>query len=182
MFEIISFEVLPTNDPLTSKLLVATEDMVMYAVNYRSELELPRQGLKADKPMWSLDLREELEEQQLYFTDATILEKTFTIFYYPDKDPYSLTSNYFTLIHTSDTAIYVSELVFNESKTAQDSDKFTIDFFAVFNNYGNYQSQITLKGNTESDSFAEVYKNPDKEEYILAVYSFELEGWMNKLK
>lgn len=39
MFEIISFEILPTDEVLTDKLLVSTGDMVLYAINYRSALE-----------------------------------------------------------------------------------------------------------------------------------------------
>lgn len=47
-----------------------------------------------------------------------------------------------------------------------------VDFISVYNNYGNYKSQVTLRGNWDANSFVEVYKNPDKLEYLLAVYKF----------
>lgn len=108
------------------------------------------------------------------------MEKTFTIFYYPDETEYAKLNVYFTLIHLSDTAIYVAELVFNESKHVPDDDKINVTFFAVFNNYGDYESQITLRGNVDADAFAEVYKSSKKNEYILAVYSFELDQMKQK--
>lgn len=55
-FEIISFEVLPTDEPLLDKLLVSTIDLNMYAVNYRSALEMKKKGLNSDEPLWFLNL------------------------------------------------------------------------------------------------------------------------------
>lgn len=179
-FNIISFEVLPTSAALTDKLLVSTTDMVLYAVNYRAALEAKKNGLQPNSAMWDLDIRQELDEQELYYNDLTLLEKTFTIFFYPDTDPYSLISNYFTLIHTSNTAIYVCALKFNESNLAPDSDKIVLNFIAVYSSYGTYQSQLTLRGNVNADAFAEVYKNPATDEYLVAVYSFELHELMRR--
>lgn len=47
-----------------------------------------------------------------------------------------------------------------------------IEFLSAYNNYGNYKSQLTLKGNFDANSFAEVYMNPDTSEYLFAVYKY----------
>lgn len=45
-----------------------------------------------------------------------------------------------------------------------------MDVLGVFNNYGSYQSQITLRGNSNSGLFAEVYKHPEKNQILFGIY------------
>lgn len=97
------------------------------------------------------------------------MEKTYTIGCFPASER---ETDYITLIHTSDTAIYLTRLRFS---TNAKETMVIVDFLSVYNNYGPYISQISLKGNFNANSFAEVYKNPDKEEYLLAVYKFNQE-------
>lgn len=169
-FEIMSFEILPTEKAPYDKLLVSTKQMQLYAVNYRKLMMDKKRGVKSnDQYVWHLDLAEEIAEQDLYQTENTILEKTYTIGCFPVSDE---ETDYITLIHTSDTAIYLAKLNFN---TDIEETELTLNFLSAYNNYGNFISQISLKGNFDANSFAEVYKNPDEEEFLLAVYTYSQE-------
>lgn len=97
------------------------------------------------------------------------MEKTFTLGCFPINET---ETDYVTLLHTSNTAIYLAQLQF---VTQDKQDILLVNFLSVYNNYGNYQSQITLKGNLDANAFVEVYKNPDKQEYLFAVYKFNTE-------
>lgn len=86
--------------------------------------------------------------------------------------------NYTTLVHLSDTAIYYVMFAFDEDQFNDDNIYFTVK--GVYNNYGSYESQLTLKGNSVSGLFGEVYKNPDKDEILMCIY--DLEGMDNAIR
>lgn len=79
--------------------------------------------------------------------------------------------NYTCLVHTTDTGIYYMTFAFDEDVSDDDSIRFNI--VGVYNNYGNYESQLTLRGNSDPGLFAEVYKNQDKNEILMAIYDLE---------
>lgn len=164
-FEIESFEILPTETGNQDKLFVAERYMRFYAFNYNSTLNEMKQGLKDEHIIWSANLKDELQDNQLYYTNSTELQKTFTYLYEESEDGYNI---YTSAVHLSDTGIYYITFSFDE-KNATDA-RIYIEFLGVFNNYGTYQSQITLKGNDNSGLFAEIYKNPNKNEILLGLY------------
>lgn len=61
-FEIISFEVLPTDVGTTDKILVSTTDMNLYAVNYRNALNAYKNGGSLRSTYWKVDVDTELLE------------------------------------------------------------------------------------------------------------------------
>lgn len=72
----------------------------------------------------------------------------------------------------TDTGIYYANFGFDES--IADDDQIYFNIIGVYNDYGFYESQLTLKGNSEPGLFGEVYKNPSKNEILLVIYDLEI--------
>lgn len=80
--------------------------MILYACEYINQAIGNNSANKLGVArIWQIDLFLELAEDKLYFTDSTQLEKTYTLGCFPYN---STETDYLTLIHTSNTAIYLA--------------------------------------------------------------------------